>query len=194
MSSRFPIRLGHLFAPLLLAFGLWAPAALASFQTITNDAFYLTTTGTPIYTQGGGISKFGNTYYWYGIQYKGMATYYASPTAANASANTTFVAINCYSSPDMVHWTFQNQVVSTSTRGFYVKSANRLGRTDGSVVYNSTTNQYVMWFQYTGLGTGNRKQACCTCSTPTGNFVLNNVQTSITNVYLQRHRRLHNFL
>jgi autotransporter-associated beta strand protein len=168
----------RLFAGILI-FGLGAPSAFASYQTITNDAFYLTTTGTPIYTQGGGISKFGNTYYWYGVQYAGMATYYASPTAANASANTKFVAINCYSSPDMVHWTFQNKVISTSTANF-TTGVGWIGRM-GSVVYNSTTNQYVMWFQYSGpAGSG---QACCTCSTPTGNFVLNNVQTSITNVY-----------
>ena len=166
---------------LLAVICLCAPAAFGSYQTVTNDAFYLTTAGTstPIYTQGGGISKFGNTYYWYGIQYKGMATYYANPTAANANANTTFVAINCYTSTDMVHWTFQNHVISTTTPNF-TTGLSWIGRM-GAVVYNSTSGQYVMWFQYSGpAGSG---QACCTCSTPTGNFTLNNVQTAITNVY-----------
>jgi autotransporter-associated beta strand protein len=156
-------------------------AARASYQTITNDAFYLTTAGTstPIYAQGGGISKFGNTYYWYGIQYAGMATYYNSPTSANASANTKFVAVNCYSSTDMVHWTFQGKIISTSTPGF-TSGVGWVGRM-GQVVYNSTTNQYVTWFQYTGSdGSG---QVCCTGTSPTGSFVVNNVQTAITNVY-----------
>jgi autotransporter-associated beta strand protein len=168
-------------APWLVILGFCAPAALGSYQTITNDTFYLTTAGasTPIYAQGGGISKFGNTYYWYGIQYAGAATYYKTPTAANATANTTFVAINCYSSTDLAHWTFQNKIISTSTPNF-TKGLSWIGRM-GSVVYNSTSNQYVMWFQYSGpAGSG---QACCTGTSPTGNFVLNNVQTAITNVY-----------
>jgi autotransporter-associated beta strand protein len=169
----------RLFLLLAIA-GLSVPAAFASYQTITNDAFYLTTagTGTPIYAQGGGISKFGNTYYWYGVQYSGMSTYYKSPTSANASANTGFVAINCYSSTDMAHWTYQGAIINKSTTGF--KSTGWIGRM-GQVVYNSTTNQYVTWFQYTsGTNTG---QACCTGTSPSGSFVLNNVQTAITNVY-----------
>jgi len=164
---------------LLLILLLFVRSASGSYQNIVNDAFYLTTAGTPIYTQGGGISKFGNTYYWYGMQYAQMATYYANPIAANADGNSTFVAINCYSSQDMAHWTFQNQVVSTSTPGF-TTAPGWVGRM-GQVVYNASTGQYVMWFQYYGAsGTG---QACCTGTSPTGNFVLNNVQPTISNVY-----------
>src|ERR1700678_2268067 len=98
--------IGRRLLAALIFFFVFAPAAFASYQTITNDAFYLTTAGTstPIYAQSGGISKFGNTYYWYGIQFAGMSAYYKSPTAANASSNTTFVAVNCYSSPDMINW------------------------------------------------------------------------------------------
>jgi autotransporter-associated beta strand protein len=168
-------------AVILLALFFCASAAYGSYQTITNDAFYLTTAGTstPIYAQGGGISKFGNTYYWYGMQYAGMATYYKNPTTANADANTTFVAINCYTSTDFVHWTFQNKIISTSTPGF-TSGVGWVGRM-GQVVYNGTSGQYVTWFQYTGSdGSG---QICCTGTSPTANFVENNVQTSITNVY-----------
>jgi len=128
--------------------------------------------GNPIMAQGGGISKFGNTYYWYGVQYAEMTPYSQSGTVNTSSS--TFVAINCYSSTDLVHWTFQNHSVSTSTPGF--GHAGWVGRL-GQVVYNSTNNQYIMWFE--GLG----GQTCCTCSTPTGNFVLNNTQGTITNVY-----------
>jgi autotransporter-associated beta strand protein len=167
----------------IIVFVLWTTAAFASYQTITNDKFYLTTAGTstPIYAQSGGISKFGNTYYWYGMQFAGMSTYYANPTSANATANTKFVAVNCYSSPDMVNWTFQRKIISTSTPGF--TSAADLGWVArmGQVAYNSANNQYVFWCQYTGTaGTG---QACCTGTSPSGNFVLNNVQTDIQNVY-----------
>ena len=173
-------RTAYVWLSLLAALCVQVRPAFGSYQNITNDAFYMTTGTTPIYTQGGGISKFGNTYYWYGIQYAQMATYYASPTAANADGSSKFTAINCYSSTDMVHWTFQNKVISTSTPGF--TSAAQVGWVGrmGQVVYNSADNQYVFWCQYTG--TGGSGQACCTGTSPTGNFVLNNVQTSISNV------------
>ena len=38
-----------------------------TFQTITNDTFWRDTSGNPIYSQGGGVFKFGDTYYWYGV-------------------------------------------------------------------------------------------------------------------------------
>jgi autotransporter-associated beta strand protein len=159
---------------LLLALGLGCSASMtfAAYQTITNDVWWKDNNANPIMAQGGGISKFGSTYYWYGVQYAEMTPYYQSGTVNSSSS--TFVAINCYSSTDLVHWTFQNKVISTSTSGF--SNPGWVGRM-GQVVYNSANNQYVTWFQ--GLG----GQACCTCSTPTGNFVLDHVQTTITNVY-----------
>ncbi|HTR43225.1 MAG TPA: autotransporter-associated beta strand repeat-containing protein [Pseudomonadales bacterium] len=144
----------------------------AAYQTWTNDVWMLDNNGNPIMAQGGGISKFGNTYYWYGVQYAEMGPYYSNGVVNTSSS--TFVAINCYSSQDLVHWTFQNHSVSKSTAGF--SNPGWVGRL-GQVVYSSANSQYVMWFE--GLG----GQACCTCSTPTGNFVLNNVQGTITNVY-----------
>ena len=160
---------------MLMALGLWcvASTAFAAYQTITNDVWWLDNNGNPIMAQSGGISKWGNTYYWYGLEYAEMAPYYKSGTVNTSSS--TFVAINCYSSTDLVHWTFQNQVVNTSTAGVG-SNPGWVGRM-GQVAYNSSNNQYVIWVEALG------GQACFTCSTPTGNFVLNNVQGTITNVY-----------
>ncbi len=144
----------------------------AAYQTWTNDIWMLDNNGNPIMAQSGGISKFGGSYYWYGVQYAEMGPYFTNGTVNTSSS--TFVAINCYSSTDLVHWAFQNQVVNKSTSGF--SNPGWVGRM-GQVVYNSADNQYVLWIE--GLG----GQACCTCSTPTGNFVLNHVQATITNVY-----------
>jgi hypothetical protein len=173
---------------LLLAFGVAsiATTAFASFQTITNDVFLKDSSGNPIYAQSGGISEFGSTYYWYGVQYGGASSYYSSGTA---NSDTSFVAINCYSSTDLVHWTFQKHSVTTNTAGFGFPAgsdptdASEVGWVSrmGSVLYNSSSKLYVMWVQYDGSkGSG---MACLTCSSPTGNFVLNNVQTNIANVY-----------
>ena len=152
-----------------------ASTSFGQYNTITNDVFWKDSSGNPIYSQGGGVSKFGSTYYWYGVQYGGAATYYSTGTAGS---DTSFVAITCYTSTDLAHWTKQNNVVTTSTTGF--SGTSWVGRM-GSVAYNSSTGKYVLWVGYAGpSGTG---VACCTCSTPTGNFTLNNVQTAITNVY-----------
>jgi autotransporter-associated beta strand protein len=171
-----PKKIGRLgrSAVWLLAFGLCCRAltAFAAYQTVTNDVWWKDNNGNPIMAQGGGISKFGGTYYWYGVQYKEMGPYFTNSTVNTSSS--TFVAINCYSSTDLVHWTFQNQSVNKSTAGF--SNTGWVGRL-GQVVYNSADSQYVMWFE------GLNGQTCCTCSTPGGNFVLNNTQDTITNVY-----------
>ena len=46
---------------------------------IVNDRFWRDTNGNFIYSQGGGIFKFGNTYYWYGVHYNGAETYALKP-------------------------------------------------------------------------------------------------------------------
>ena len=43
----------------------------AANTTIYNDTFWKDTSGKNIYSQGGGIFKFGDTYYWYGVHYIG---------------------------------------------------------------------------------------------------------------------------
>ena len=157
---------------LATSISLGASTGFGAYQTWTNDVWVHDNNGKPIMAQSGGISKFGNTYYWYGLQYAEMGPYYTNGTVNTSSS--TFVAINCYSSTDLVNWTFQNQSVNKSTAGF--PSSGWVGRM-GQVAYNSANNQYVLWVE-TSSG-----QACCTCSTPTGNFVFNNVQGTITNVY-----------
>ncbi|HEY3757492.1 MAG TPA: hypothetical protein VGL42_15170 [Opitutaceae bacterium] len=157
----------------LLAFG--GAQAFASSQTINNDTWWKDQNGNPIYAQGGGVNYFNGTYYMYGVQYAGAQTYY---NGGGSNSNTAFVAINCYTSTDLAHWTFQKSVVTTGTSGF--SGTSWVGRL-GSVCYNSASGKYVLWVGYAGPnGTG---VACLTSSSLTGSFALNNVQTSITNVY-----------
>src|SRR6266567_2265198 len=88
---------------------------VASAATITNDAFFKDTSGNPIYSQGGGVFKFGSKYYWYGVKYNGAVTYYNNPTGKNS--DTSFNAVTCYSSTDLVNWTFENNVLTATTSG-----------------------------------------------------------------------------
>jgi hypothetical protein len=167
--------LGSILTALFL--GSAATALAQNYLTITNDVWWKDASGNPIYAQGGGICKFNGTYYWYGVQYGGASSYYSTGTP---NSDTSFVAVNCYTSTNLVNWTKQNPVVTTATKGF--ANATWIGRDGGqSVIYNSSSKQYVMWLAYDG--TDGNGEACLTCSSPTGNFVLNNVQTSIGNVY-----------
>ena len=93
---------------------------------IVNDIFWKDTNGKNIYSQGGGVFKFGDTYYWYGVHYKGAETYAEKPTKNNN--DYTFVSVTCYSSKDLVNWKFENDVLTPKSKGWqYAYWVGRLG-------------------------------------------------------------------
>jgi len=151
-------------------------ASAVTGPLIRNDSFFRDTSGNVLYSQGGGIFKFGSTYYWYGVKYNGAVTYAASPTKRNS--DTGFLAVTCYSSTDLVNWRFENNILTPSTPGLTVDTTTWIGRL--GVAFNTSTHKYVLVSQYSGpLGTG---ELFATSSTPTGNFAFHHIQTGITNV------------
>ena len=165
--------LSALVGLLLCAAALSSPAHAA---IINNDTFFKDTSGNLIYSQGGGIFKFGSKYYWYGVKYNGAVTYYNNP-GAGKNSDTSFNAVTCYSSTDLVNWTFENNVLTTSTSGLAgISWFGRLG-----VVWNANTSRYVLMAQcyYTDGTTG---EFFATCTTPNGNFAFNNVQYPVPGV------------
>jgi hypothetical protein len=143
---------------------------------IHNDQFWKDTSGISIYSQGGGILKVGATYYWYGAKYNGAVTYAANPTKENS--DSSFAAVTCYSSTDLVTWKFENNILTAGGLGTMVDSSTWIGRM--GVVYNATTKKYVLIGQYGGpAGTG---EMFATSGTPTGTFMFDHLQTSVTNV------------
>lgn len=166
-----------LIAMMLVFFQVFSFSALtfaAEANTIQNDTFFKDTSGNPIYSQGGGIFKFNHTYYWYGVKYNGAVTYYNNPSKKNS--DSSFNAITCYSSTDLVHWKFENHVLTSNTAG--LEGSNWVGRM--GVVYNSNTKKYVLLSQFSGTNGGGELFA--TCDTPTGNFQFDHFQSSITNM------------
>ncbi|HEX2145211.1 MAG TPA: family 43 glycosylhydrolase [Glycomyces sp.] len=153
----------------------------STFATITNDTFWNDTDGNPIYSQGGGVFKFGDTYYWYGVHYRGAESYRANPTQKYDN-QVSFVSIPVYSSQDLVNWKFENRVATTSTSlgslGGTMGNAGWIGRL--GVAYNENTGKYVlpvqMWHPSHDHGVlflqGN---------SPTGNFTFGNFQRQVTN-------------
>src|SRR6266700_3785184 len=104
---------------------------------ITNDAFAKDTSGNPIYAQGGGVFKFGSKWYWYGVKYNGAVTYAANPSGGKNS-DTSFNAFTCYSSTDLANWTFERNVMTSSSSG--LGGASWVGRM--GVCFNSNTGKY----------------------------------------------------
>ncbi|MFC9689268.1 family 43 glycosylhydrolase [Kribbella sp. NPDC056951] len=155
-----------------LTLGVPAFAAVTADPAITNDVFWKDTAGNPIFSQGGGVLLEGNTYYWYGVKYNGAVTYYNNPSGKNS--DTSFNAVTCYSSTDLVNWTFRGNVITAASLG----ASDWVGRL--GVARNPNTGKYVLVTQYNGpLGSG---VLFATSSTPTGSFTTHHVQTSIANV------------
>lgn len=150
-----------------------------TFQTITNNSFWNDTSGNPIYSQGGGVFKFGDTYYWYGVHYSGAELYRANPTR-KYDGNVSFVSIPVYSSKDLVNWKFENRVATRSTtiqNGATLGQAGWVGRLGAA--YNENTGKYVLATQaYVGGGHG---VLFLQGDSPTDTFDHGYFQTQITN-------------
>ena len=104
---------------LLLAFTIGGSkfySANAQSPNIKNDVFWHTKNGLPINSQGGGIFKFAdpitgeNKYYWYGVHYAEANIYRENPSVT--LKNATFESVTCYSSTDLVNWTFEADVLT----------------------------------------------------------------------------------
>ena len=132
---------------------------------IINDRFWQDTSGTPIYSQGGGVLQVGDTYYWYGVKYRGAVTYAANPAGKND--DTSFAGITIYSSKNLADWKLENTVMPANTGGWF----GRLG-----VVYHAASRKYVLVAQ------GGGGLYFATSDTPGGTFVYNNVQTNLPGI------------
>jgi hypothetical protein len=149
-------------------------AGAATSSYIQNDSFWKDTSGNPIYAQTGNIIKAGSTYYWYGIKYNGAVTYYNNPTAKNS--DNSFNCVNCYSSTDLMNWTYQGAVFTAADLG------NTIVVGCSGVAYNANTGKYVMILVFDGDKAPDGGVGFATSSTPTGHFTYDHVQTAVTNV------------
>jgi len=123
-------------------------------QTICPGEIWPDDRGQHIQAHGGGILKRGDTYYWFG-----------EDRTRGLSRDKRYVA--CYSSTDLAHWTFRNQVVALADPenlgpGWVLERPK--------VFYNSQSNKFVM---YAHIDDGRYKYASVavlTCDTVHGNY------------------------
>lgn len=115
--------------PVLLFACLMAGCTTVEPQTIKPGAVWPDDRGQHIQAHGGGILKVGDTYYWFGEdRTRGM--------------DTSRRYVSCYSSKDLAHWTFRNQVVKLTDpenlgRGWVLERPK--------VFYNAKTKKFVMY-------------------------------------------------
>lgn len=153
-----------------------APATAAE-KTIDNGTFWKDTAGTPIYSQGGGMLKVGDTWYWYGAKYEEAVTYAQDPTRWTDRPH--FNAVTAYSSKDLVNWKFEGDVVKAGAPGKIFERDAWLGRM--GVVYNAKTRKYVLLTQYGSKNTG-AGVLFATSDSPAGPFEYQHLQAKIDNV------------
>jgi hypothetical protein len=128
--------------------------------------FWKDTAGNFIYSQGGGVLRVGDTYYWYGVKYGGAVPYAADPSSGK-NDDTSFQGITTYSSTDLANWKLETVSRPSNTGGWF----GRLG-----VVYHAATKKYVLAAQ------GGGGLYFATSDTPNGPFVYNRVQTNLPGI------------
>ncbi|MGN6626529.1 MAG: family 43 glycosylhydrolase [Tepidisphaeraceae bacterium] len=126
----FPIAVTHLVPPTAIVQKLEkaAPAPKGS-AWIVPGAVWTDDRGEQIQAHGGGILHEGNTFYWFG-----------EDRSRDNRPGTRCVA--CYSSTDLVHWTFRNKVVKLTDpaslgKGWVLERPK--------VFHNKKTGKYVMY-------------------------------------------------
>jgi hypothetical protein len=166
MSLRTPLkatrRLTSLLAAALLGAAGWllAPATPAhaadTTATFTPGSTGTDTSGNQLQLHGLGIIKVGSTWYGFGENKSG-----------ESSGDTHFQSINCYSSTDLAHWTYQGAALTEQSSGDL--GPNRIVERP-KVIYNSSTQQYVMYVHIDSASYGEAKVGTATSSTPCGAY------------------------
>jgi len=153
------------FAPmtlsaLLFLFCLLGAGAMAAPQTIKPGELWPDDRGKHVQAHGGGILKVGPAYYWFGED-------------RSQDNDRRLRCVACYSSRDLAHWKFCNQVLKLADpenfgRGWVLERPK--------VFYNAATRKYVMYMHIDGpspgefRGYGLARVGVAVCDTPEGDY------------------------
>ncbi|MBO7139247.1 MAG: family 43 glycosylhydrolase [Prevotella sp.] len=109
-------------------------------KTIRSGELWRDDGGRHINAHGGGVLKYGDTYYWFGE--------HKSERTSNA-----LVGVMCYASKDLVNWRNCGVALSVSDeRGHDIERGCILERP--KVIYNAATKKFCMWFHLELKGQG----------------------------------------
>jgi len=135
---------------------------------IRNHTTWLDTSGNLIDCHEGSILRVGNTFYWYGRIYHGNDNGIYGKSGAQFRCG-----LNCYSSTDLVSWTYRGVILSYPASGWVTEGTWHRPR----VLYNDQTKKYVLWF-FVHLSDYPCPLVVATADSPTGPFTILGAPTS----------------
>lgn len=106
---------------------------------------------------GGGIIRIGSTWYWFGEDKTGKD-----------AADAFFLHVSCYTSTDLVNWTFVKHVLTRQAGGDL--GPGRIVERP-KVLYNNTTGQYVMYLHIDNANYTEAKVGIATSSSIDGDYL-----------------------
>jgi beta-xylosidase len=129
-----------------------AGTAIASLQIIPGATWTASGTNQHVQAHGGGIIEIDSTYYWIG---------------ENKLNGSAFQSINCYSSKNLVEWTYVGELLSRQSSGDL--GPNRVVERP-KVLYNEATGKYVMWMHIDDSSYKEAKTGVATSSSVCGKY------------------------
>ena len=133
----------------------------ASVPTQFNGETWYDTAGNVIDCHNQSFIKVGNTYYMFGVIRRNETQTY----------DNFFRGVNCYSSTDLVNWTFERTVLTADDINAGLANPRVWVAGRPKVIYNDLTQQYVMYFKCRPKDKGSdRKFALSTSSTVDGPY------------------------
>ncbi|MFZ3495756.1 RICIN domain-containing protein [Streptomyces sp. 5.8] len=145
-------RTAALLCALLLSLVTAAGTAHAAPVTIANGTQFTDPAGNPVHAHGGGVLKVGQYYYWFG---------------ENRNTDNTFRYVSAYRSTDLKTWEFRNHVLTEASD----PELDWANIERPKVVYNSSTQQFVMWMhKENGSDYGEARAAVAVSSTVDGDY------------------------
>ncbi|KAF2033877.1 galactan 1,3-beta-galactosidase [Setomelanomma holmii] len=134
------------------ACALLASAVSATLQIVPGATWTASNTGEHIQAHGGGMLKISDRWYWVG---------------EDKTNGTAFMNINCYSSTNLVEWTYEGALLSQTASG-----DTGPGRVieRPKVIFNKKTNKYVMWMHIDSANYGEAKIGVATGDSVCGKY------------------------
>jgi hypothetical protein len=153
LRVNFVLRLA-LIVFLGLSFSLWSDIVPVSAATSSIDSGipWSDSSGKIIQAHGGGITKVGSTYYWFG---------------EDKTSGAVFQNVTCYSSSDLIHWSFVSNVLTQQASGDL--GPNRIIERP-KVLYNDSTHQYVMYMHVDSSDYADARVGVATSSSICGSY------------------------
>lgn len=137
-------------------------------KDIVTGEIWLDTSGNPVNAHGGGILYHDGKYYWYGEYKKGKTV--LPDWATWECYRTDVTGVSCYSSPNMVDWTFEGIVLPAvpDDPSHDLHPSKVLERP--KVIYNAKTGKFVMWAHIDSADYGKAAAGVAVSDSPTGPF------------------------